>query len=333
KGLVYAAIDTSKNEKYKSLEAEPYKVALKSWEESKKLEDGKSSVYVTDANGLPQLPAQSLPNFAQAYFSTAIAAYDKEKNYKKALDYVEKTLYFIPEDTAVILNAGIVFAPAAEEYDKSISFINQYFAKGGKSADAYTTLYAIYRDKKKDNDKALKITQEAIAKHPKNTDFPKLEFDMFVAMNRLPEAKASLEKQVKTDPTDAQAFYFLGLISNELKDPEGAKKSLEAALKLDPAYVDAQIALAEIVYLDAKAIKQQMSQLGISAQDKQKKIELDKVLVEKEKVALPYWETAEKLDPENEKVLLNLLGLYQDLGMDAKLKPLVAKMKKLGLVD
>src|SRR6478752_1069823 len=71
KGLVYAAIDTSKNEKYKSLEAEPYKVALKSWEESKKLEDGKSSVYVTDANGLPQLPAQSLPNFAQAYFSTA----------------------------------------------------------------------------------------------------------------------------------------------------------------------------------------------------------------------------------------------------------------------
>lgn len=333
KGLVYAAIDTSKNEKYKSLEAEPYKVALKSWEESKKLEDGKSSVYVTDANGLPQLPTQSLPNFAQAYFNTAIAAYDKEKNYKKALEYIDKVLYFIPEDTAVILNAGIVFAPAAEEFDKSIAYIDKYIAKGGKSAEAYTTKFAIYRDKKKDNEGALKVAQEAIAKNPTNTDFPKYEFDMYVKMNKLPEAKASLEKQVKADPTDAQAFYFLGLISNELKDPAGAKKSLEAALKLDPAYFDAQVALAELVYMDAKVIKQQMSQLGISAQDKAKKLELDKQLVEKEKIALPYWETAEKLEPESEKVLLNLLGIYQDLDMQAKLKPLVAKMKKLGLVD
>jgi len=333
KGLVYASIDTSKNEKYNTLEADPFKVAIKSWEESKKLDDGKSSVYVTDANGLPKLPEQSLPQFAQAYFTTAIAAYEKEKNYKKALEYVDKTLYFIPEDTAVILNAGIVFAPAAEEYDKSIEYINQYLAKGGKSPDAYTTLFSIYRDQKKDNEKALKIAQEAIAKNPTNTDFPKFEFDMFVKMNKLPEAKASLEKQVKTDPTDAQAFYFLGLISNELKDPETAKKSFESALKVDPAYFDAQVALAEMIYMDVKTIKKQMSQLGISAQDKAKKLELDKVLVEKEKIALPYWETAEKLDPESEVVLLNLLSIYQDLDMQAKLKPLLAKMKKLGLIE
>mgnify|MGYP001558856600 CR=1 FL=1 len=55
------------------------------------------------------------------------------------------------------------------------------------------------------------------------------------------------------------------------------------------------------------------------------------ILIRKLKLAMNA--AGSKLDPENERVLLILHGMYQDLDMQAKLKPLAAKMKKLGLMD
>ena len=54
---------------------------------------------------------------------------------------------------------------------------------------------------------------------------------------------------------------------------------------------------------EAAVIKKEMSNLGISAEDKKKRFELDKQLVEKLKLALPYWEKAEKLNPSDQEVL------------------------------
>jgi len=74
-----------------------------------------------------------------------------------------------------------------------------------------------------------------------------------------------------------------------------------------------------------------MSNLGISEADKKKRFELDKVLVEKLKAALPYWEQAERLNPSDQEVLDQLYGIYGDLGMDAQLKRVEARYKELGI--
>lgn len=85
------------------------------------------------------------------------------------------------------------------------------------------------------------------------------------------------------------------------------------------------------MYKSAAVIKKEMSNLGISADDKKKRFELDKVLVEKLKVALPYWEQAEKINPADQEVLDQLYSIYGDLGMDAQVKRVEGRYKELGM--
>ena len=332
KGLIYAAIDTTKNEAFKSLDPNPFPTVKESFDKSKQLDPG-AKFYINDAMGLPILNENIYQYLAQSYFNKAITEYQDKKDYKKAFQITENTMYFIPDDTSVLLNAGVYFGPAAEEYPKSVEYMKKYIAKGGGSQDPYIMLFGIYRDRDKNMDEALKIAQEAMKKFPNNPDFPRYELDIFVKTNRLPEAKVAMERQVNADPTDKESRYYLGVINYELKDFAAARKWYEEALKIDPKYFEPHLAIAEIVYLDAKSVKQQMNQLGITAADKKQKLDLDKVYVEKLKVALPYYEQCEKLSPDDEKVLDNLLAIYSDLGNEPQIARIEKKMKTLGLLD
>jgi hypothetical protein len=55
------------------------------------------------------------------------------------------------------MNAGVFFAPAAEEFDKALDLIKKYQAKGGKSSDAYIVMVDILLTKRKILEEALKF--------------------------------------------------------------------------------------------------------------------------------------------------------------------------------
>jgi len=333
KGLIYAGIDTTKVEKYKSLVPEGFPVAKEAFDKAKALGKG-DLTFINDAGGvMPLMVNDANAILAQAYFNKAILAYQDEKDFKKAFAFTEKTMYFIPEDTSVLMNTGVFFAPAAEEYEKAISYIKKYQDKGGKSTDAYIMLFSIYRDKLKDNDKALALAQDLVKKFPGNAEYPKFELDMYIKMNRLAEAKAAMQKQAAADPSDKESRYFLGIISMELNDPTDAQKWYEEAIKLDPKYFEPQIGLAEVIYSKAKAIKAEMNQLGNSKEDFKKKVDLDKKYQDELRVALPYWERCEKLNPDEGKVLDSLYMIYNDLEMTAQVTRIEKRMKALGLLD
>ncbi|MEQ8424219.1 MAG: tetratricopeptide repeat protein, partial [Cyclobacteriaceae bacterium] len=304
KGLIYAGIDTTKNEEAKSLIADPFPQAKEAFEKAYALDPDKGT-YVNGPNGFPMLTDQVNAYFAQQYFDKGLSAYQDDQDYKKAFDYVEKTLYFIPEDTSILLNAGLFFAPGAEEHQKAIDCLDKYIALGGQSKDAYAMEFAIYRDQLKDNEKALATAKEAIKAFPGNPEFPKYELDMYIKMDRLEDAKAAMEKQAANDPSDAKTRYFLGVVNQQLEDEATARKWYEESVKVDPQYFEPRLAIAELAYQDARKVKAEMNQLGITAEDKKKRFALDKVLVENLKKALPYWEACEKINPDDEKVLDN----------------------------
>ncbi|MBS1978056.1 MAG: tetratricopeptide repeat protein [Bacteroidetes bacterium] len=334
KGIIYCAIDTTKNEKWKSLEADPWPIAKEAFEKCQEIDKGKTASFLTEPGSfLPILTTSASANLANAYYNKAATEYQDKKDYKKAYEYVKAVSYLVPEDTAVLLNVGVYFAPAAGANQEAIEYINKYIAKGGKSTEAYIQMFAIYRDKLKDFDKALATAQDAVKKFPNNPDFPKYELDMYIKMNRLPDAKVAMEKQVKANPADKESRYFLGVINSELNDHDAARKCYEEAINVDPKYYEPRYALAELVYLDAKKVKAEMNQLGITAEDKKKRFELDKVYVDKLKIALPYWEQCEKMNPDDAKVLDTLLGMYTDLDNQAQVNRVSKHMKALGLLD
>jgi tetratricopeptide (TPR) repeat protein len=339
RGLVYAALDTTSNAGYKSLAQEPLNTAVESFKKADEL--GKAgtdySISATLATGVAvYTKSQQLEMLANYYLDKSIKTLQDGEDYagsvaqgQKTIQLFENTMKTYANDTLTYYVVGIA-AQNAENFDVALDSFNKYFKRGGKSRDAYVVLYQIYSGPKEDKQKALEVVREAKAKLPNNPDFPKLEIGLLIDLDKIAEAKEGLEKAVVAEPENKIYHFYLGYVYSKLEQWDDAKKQYNESLRIDPSYFDAQYQLAQIYFIDAYKIKKEMANLGISAADKKKKLELDKVLVEKYKVALPYWEKAEKMNPSDVDVLDKLSNIYSELGDNAKADRVEKRLKELG---
>ncbi len=369
KGMIYAAIDTTKNEKFKSLDAEPFTVAKDAFIKSEEIDKGKNESLANrlyQGFPLPMKKDEVARSLAQAYLDRGYKTY-QSKDYKKAFVDIEKVVYFLPNDTTQLMNAGVYFAPSASEDDKAIGYIRRYHAAGGKNPDALLQLYSIYvkradnakkagkskeKEKAKGKDQydplldsvymkninsALKVAKELTEKYPSNLDYLNYEYNIYTQTNRLPEAKVLMEKRATADPKDRESRYFLGLISNELKDLDGAKHWMLEALKVDPDYFEANLVLAKLTYADAQKVRNDRNAInGSKPADLKRRQELYLEIPVKLKESLPYWEKCVAINSADQDGLYGLLSTYSDLSLhedsyNAKITDLKKKMKALGL--
>jgi len=326
RGLIYASIDTTSNETFRNLDPNAADVALEAFNKAEALSKGKG-YFITDPNGLPITKEQQMSQWANQALNIGADAYQNEE-YETALTNFEKVSKILDKDTLGHLYAGFA-ANSAENFDKALENFAAYYENGGTNTDPYKLMNNILIQKG-DKEKALALVREAKTKFPQNADFPKLEIAHLIDLNRIDEAKSGLEKALESEPDNKILHFYLGYANQSLNKLDEAKKNYESALKIDPQYFEAQFYLARLMYNDAANIKKQMANLGISAEDKKKRFELDKVLVEKLKIALPYWEKAEKLNPNDQDTLDVLYSIYGDLDMPEQAKRIEKRYKELG---
>jgi tetratricopeptide (TPR) repeat protein len=329
KALIYASLDTTSNEAYKALSPNPLDIAMESLQKADQMAKPGSEYFVNDASGFPVTRTQQIGSLNGYYLNKGVAEY-QEEDYENSMINFEKSQRIAPDDTTGYYFAGIV-AQNMENWDKAIVNINAFIDKGGKSPDAYLWLINIYNNYKTDKNKALEVAREAKAKFPEKSEFSRFEIGLLIDLDKIDEAKVGLEQAVKEEPDNKTLHFFLGYTYLKQNMLDKAKISFEESLRIDPQYFDAQFYLAKVVSEDAKKIKKEMNNLGISADDKKKRFELDKVYVEKLKVALPYWEKAEKLNPSDQEVLDELYSIYADLDMQPQMKRIEKRYKELGI--
>jgi len=328
RGLIYGSIDTTSNEAFRALDPNAFTVAMESFKKADELSKGKE-LFIQDASGMPVMKTQQMTYWANTYINKGASLY-QEEDLENSLKAFEKAQMIIPDDTLAYFYAGFV-ANSLENYDKAIASFQKYIDLGGKSSDAYLSIININSGPKANKEEALRVVRLAKPKFPNNPDLPKVEIGLLIDLKRIDEAKSGLEDAIKKEPTNKILHFYLGYANASLNDFETAKKNYEEALKIDPQYFEAQLYLAKLVYADAASIKKEMSNLGITAADKKKRFELDKQLVEKLKIALPYWEKAEKLNPSDQEVLDTLYSIYVDLDLQDQLKRVEKRYKELGI--
>jgi predicted Zn-dependent protease len=333
KALIYAGIDTTSEEKYKSLDPNPFNSVQEGFEKALQI-DPKDESYLRDPTGVTPIPNKNFKqNLAVFYSNRGVKLYQDDKNYKKAYDDIKHTVFLLPGDTSMLKNAGVYFAPAAEAYDEAIEFIKQYLAKGGNDPDAYAQLITIYGDKKKDNATTLKYIQEARAKFPANPDYPRMELNIYLTEKKYDKAQQLVQQEIKKNPNDKESYYLLGGLNAELGKADSAKMAFQKCVDLDPTYFEASVDLAKMYYQDAKIVKAERDKLGITPKDIAKRKELFDELQLKYKIALPYWERCQKLKADDELTLYTLQEIYTNLVMDDKAELIHKKMKALGYSD
>jgi tetratricopeptide (TPR) repeat protein len=332
KGLVYASLDTTSNAEYKALAENSLSTAVAAFAKADEMSKGKE-YFVQDAAGFPVLKSQQIPVLANFYLNQGATAYQDE-DFDLAIDGFKKTQLLLPSDTTAYFYAGYA-QYQKEDFKSAIESFNQYIQKGGKSPDAYSLIVNTYSGSLENKEEALNWARKAKTAFPNNSEFPKVEIGLLIDLNKIDDAKGGLETAVVSEPNNKILHFYLGYVNSKLEKWEESKTSYNKALAIDPEYFDAQYYLAQIYLIDAEKVNREMRNLGISKDDQKKKLELDKLLVEKYKIALPFWEKANtmKIDDANSRieVLDKLSIMYYYLGEDAKATAIEKKLKELGV--
>jgi tetratricopeptide (TPR) repeat protein len=332
KGLVYVALDTTSNETFSALAQNPLTTAMDAFAKAETMSKGKGYFITNPTTGIV-MKEQQLQQLAGYYLNKGAAAYQQD-DFEMAIAGFKKAQIAQPNDTTAYFYSGYA-SYQKEDYKESVAELQKYIEKGGTSPDAYSLIVNTYSGQLENKEEALKWAGMAKDKFPTNGDFPKVEIGLLIDLNRVGDAKTGLENALKNEPTNKILHFYLGYVNSKLEKWEESKVNYQEALKIDADYFEAQYYLAQIYLIDAEKVKREMNNLGISKEDQKKKVELDKTLVEKYKIALPFWEKASamKIDDNASKieVLDKLTLMYYFLGEDAKATAIEKKLKELGV--
>ena len=192
----------------------------------------------------------------------------KKKNYKKALNSIEKILIKNPNMEQNVNLKGVILAnldrviEARQCWFKAIKINSSYFDPIYNLGDSYL--------KKKNHDEALKYFIKASELRPKNfivhfrigylfmqkqnwdkalsyfnksmdlnNKFPNTFFNMAIILNLLNKKKESIQffkSYIELQPNNIEAYYSLGICYREIGDIQMAKKTFLKAFEMNPDY-------------------------------------------------------------------------------------------------
>jgi predicted Zn-dependent protease len=343
RGLVYATIDTTSNESAKSLAQDPLSVVIESFKRADELGKKGSDYFVQLDGAIPTTKTTQVEMLANHYLNKGITQIQAdEPNYDEVIASLDKSRKVFENLATTYSNDTLAYyvqglaATNGEKHDKAIEALGKYLAKGGKSKDAYVLLYQIYSGPKENKEKALEIVREGKTKTG-NSDFARLEIGLLIDLNRIGEAKEGLEAAVAKNPNDKVLHFYLAYANAQMKNVDAAKKHYLEALRVDPAYFEAQYYYGQLFLLPIEDLTKQINSLGISAKDAQKKRELYQERVKKSEEAIPHLEKAESMKTSDNEARIDVLEklklLYYYTADDAKSKVVTQKLKILGVTE
>ncbi len=330
RGLLYVQLDTTSNDAFKMLSNNPMDVALKSFEKADELADeGKEYFYTTSASPFPVTKSEQINNYYSYYYNLGVNEY-QESNFEDAVGYFGKASYIQPADTNAVINAAFA-AHSGEMYDKAKEFYKKAIEKGAVNKDYFYNYIAIV-GMDNDLDKSLSAVNEALEYFPNDVDLTRNRIDLLIKLDRIDEAKTELEKAVQDEPGNPDLQFALGVIHDQLGNSEKALAAYDKAIEAKSDHYNSNFNKG-VLMLDAanKVIKEQ-NNLGMTKADKKKYSELEPVIQQKLKEAMPQWEKIVEISPDGDEVqnMEYLAYIYTNLGMKEKA---VALQKKLNAME
>lgn len=175
--------------------------------------------------------------------------------------------------------------------------------------------------------RAQKLLEDARKENPDDLQLLMVEANFHLQNDDKAKFESVMNEAIQKDPTNPELYYNLGVTSSEAGNIDMAKQYYEKALQLDPNHVNANINFGALLVQGDQAIINKMNALGFSREDQKKyeqyKSEREQLL----KSAIPYFEKALSVEPDNQYAIANLVGIYGALEMTDKESEYKAKLK------
>lgn len=271
---------------------------------------------------------QAMPRLDGLYaraFNDAVNSYNA-KDYDKAIGSYKLASQIKPQDTTAVLYSAYAYEAKQDLAGAKASY-NQLLGMNYKSAALYNRLIQIARQQN-DNAEASKLLQQALVAFPNNKNFMLEDLNASLAGGKGDDAIAKINKTIAADPTNSNLYAVRGSLYDQQKKTDLAVADYRKAIELDPKNFDAQFNLGVYNYNKAadaytKASKMDLKTYNVSGR---------KMEAEGKKYfegAVPYFERALELQPNDRNTLTSLKKIYFRLGRTADSERLQARLDAL----
>ena len=329
RGLLYIKIDTSSNDAHKMLANNPMDVAMKSFEKADELGDeGKEYFYTTSASPFPVTKSEQINNYYSYYYNLGVNEY-QESNFEDAVNYFDKAAFIQPADTNSVINAAFA-AHSGEMYDEAKTLYKKAIERGAVNKDYFYNYIAIV-GMEDDLEKSLAAVNDALEYFPSDVDLTRNRIDILIKLDRIDEARTELEKAVADEPGNPDLQFALGVIHDQLGNRDQALAAYDKAIEANGTHYNSHFNKGVLLLDAANEVIKQQNNLGMTKADKKKYTELEPVIQQKLKDAMPQWERIVEISPEGDKVqnMEYLVYIYTNLGMRDKAAAIQKKISAM----
>lgn len=266
------------------------------------------------------------------------AFYFDAKNYKKAYDFFEQ--YLTLPDMPMFVNEPLIAkndtnylkikfyaglaASQMEDHKKAAAMYEELKAVDYNPKETYQYLAYEY-DMLKDTVNFIRTLRDGADKFPGDSYFLLNLINQYIYTNQKEEAIAYLEKAISQKPDDVQLYNVLGSIYEEKKEEAKALDCFQKALNINQDSPETQANIGRLHFnkgVELRAVANEIT-------DQKKYAEALEVSNKKFKEALPFFEKAHSLNPEERDYLIALKGIYYNLGMGKEYDAIEAKLNAL----
>ena len=259
-------------------------------------------------------------NYADSYeaFNTSVKVHD-------FLTQNEGTSAFEADNTK--LNDERYYAALSavlnEDYDAAEPMFVALYESDYDDVGLYDGLYKVYSGKG-DMEQAGKYLQEGREKFPEETQLLFTEINYYLAQGKLDVLTDKLEEAIAAEPDNVSLYSTLGSVYDQLyqttraEDPEKAKEYFELAktnyekgLAIEEDNASLIYSLGALYYNRAATMTNDLVELGndFSKEGQAKYEALEKEINAEFDTAFPYFQKAERTDPNN----LNTLNALKEI--------------------
>lgn len=249
------------------------------------------------------------------------------KDFETAVTAFDKALLVLPEDTTATLYAGIA-SQQMQNNDDALKYYYRLLDLDYHEPDIYGSIISIERYSNEDIDKALEVIAMAKEQFPENDDFNKQEINLLITAERVDEAKDKINEAIAREPENANLYFNLGYLYEQLEQPEKAEEAYLKAIEINPEYLDANFNYAVYNYNKAADLFAIARDMDLQTYRKKGKA-IEEEAVEYLEKAKPYFEKSLELAPNELPIIETLQTLYTQLGENDKAEEMMNRADEL----
>jgi pentatricopeptide repeat protein len=161
----------------------------------------------------------------------------KNREYEKALNYIDELIPISPDNAAVLINKGIILEENGD-LTGAMRCYDEILRNNSKNASALNNMGHLF-DRRGENSRALHLFEKAIEQVPNMEIAIANKAKMLSKMGRIEEAKRFINKELANNNKSAIIWYAKAHCLNKDMDFKGAFKSIIQSLKYNSIFHDA----------------------------------------------------------------------------------------------